>query len=221
MITDGPRRAEPLSLGGTRRAIMGLFRRSATPSEVERLASVLIDEPAYSPDEIFRRCQALESLSALGPPARAALPAMLRTLMVDVTVDCVLALRVAAGQVAWRVSHRLDVAVRFLAWAPRTSTGALFFGPSRSCRKSVTPRSSRTWCGLRSVDTLSAHLPSRCIRGATLCGTRNHYWPPLPALSGDVLGTEEMRPRMRLRRVLRSRNRPPPKSSASAPHPRT
>jgi hypothetical protein len=89
----------------------------ATPSEVERLASVLIDEPARSPDEVFRRCQAADGLAALGPRAESAVPAILRTLVVPVAVDGAVALRVAAAAALWKVSHRFDVAIPFLAWA--------------------------------------------------------------------------------------------------------
>jgi hypothetical protein len=97
--------------------MLGLPRRSASLSEVERLASILVDEPARSPAEVFRRCQAADDLAALGPEATTALPALLRTLVVPVTVDCGLALRVAAAAAIWKVSHRFDVAIPFLAWA--------------------------------------------------------------------------------------------------------
>jgi hypothetical protein len=93
------------------------LRPPTTPAEVERLAAVLIDEPARSPAEVFRRCQAADDLAALGPEAVAAVPALLRTLVVPVTVDCVDALRVAAAAAIWKISHRFDVSIPFLLWA--------------------------------------------------------------------------------------------------------
>jgi hypothetical protein len=117
VINSHPRRAGPLSLV-VRRAVMFAFLRRATcPPEVERLTSVLVDEPAGLPDEVFRRCQAADALAALGSAAGPALPALLRTLVVPVSVDCALALRVAAAAAVWRVSGQCEVALPFLAWA--------------------------------------------------------------------------------------------------------
>ncbi len=100
-----------------RLAILGLCRRAALPSELERLTSVLSNEPASSPAEVGLRCQAAEALAALGPAASSAVPALLQTLVVPITVDCALALRVAAAAAVWKVGHRCDVAIPFLAWA--------------------------------------------------------------------------------------------------------
>lgn len=49
--------------------------------------------------------------------AHDAMPALLRTLVVPVAVDCVLALRVAAAEAVWKVGERHDLALPFLAWA--------------------------------------------------------------------------------------------------------
>ena len=87
------------------------------PDRVDRLASILVDEPARSPEEVFRRCEAADALSRIGPEAQSALPALLRTLVVPVTVDCGLALRVAAAAAIWKIGGRFDVAIPFLAWA--------------------------------------------------------------------------------------------------------
>jgi len=78
---------------------------------------MLNDEPAGTPQEVFRRCEAVEALSAMGPAAHAAMPALLRTLVVPVSVDCVLVLRVAAAEAVWKVGGRHDLALPFLAWA--------------------------------------------------------------------------------------------------------
>lgn len=86
-------------------------------TDVEQLASVLVDQPADSPDEVFRRCRAADSLSALGPSAGAAVPALLRTLIVRVNVDCGIALRVAAAVALWRVDRNWCLAAPFLTWA--------------------------------------------------------------------------------------------------------
>lgn len=97
--------------------MLGHFRCAALPSKLERLRSVLSNEPACSPEEVGLRCQAADALAALGPAASGALPALLQTLVVPITVDCALVLRVAAAAAVWKVSHRCDVAIPFLAWA--------------------------------------------------------------------------------------------------------
>jgi HEAT repeat protein len=66
---------------------------------------------------VGRRCQAADALAALGPEAAPALPALLRTLIVPVTVDCALALRVAAAAAVWKVARNSSEAIPFLAWA--------------------------------------------------------------------------------------------------------
>ena len=60
---------------------------------MEQIAAILTDETADSPDEVFRRCRALEQLAASGPNAIVTLPAIMRSLVVAVTVDCFLWLR--------------------------------------------------------------------------------------------------------------------------------
>jgi HEAT repeat protein len=97
--------------------MFGLRRRRKDQADVRPLVAVLTDETAASPGEVFRRCQAAEALSALGPTAGAAMPALIRTLVVPVSVDCVLALRVAAAEAVWKVGGRDDLALPFLAWA--------------------------------------------------------------------------------------------------------
>ncbi len=86
-------------------------------SRVDQLASVLTDEPANSPTEVFIRCRAADALADLGPKAAPAIPALRRTLVVPVTVDCGLALRVSAAAALWRASGHWNLAVPFLTWA--------------------------------------------------------------------------------------------------------
>jgi hypothetical protein len=93
----------------------------------EELVAILTDETAQTPQEVFRRCQALEQLSASDAPTVDALPAILRSLLVPVSVDCVLALRVAAAEAAWKVGRRHDLALPFLAWALKDE----YWGASR------------------------------------------------------------------------------------------
>lgn len=87
------------------------------PSLVEQLASVLVDEPANSQTEVFIRCRAADALADLRREAAPAIPALRRTLVVPVTVDCGLALRVAAAAALWRASGHWSLAIPFLAWA--------------------------------------------------------------------------------------------------------
>lgn len=84
---------------------------------IEQVDAILTDRTASSPDEVFRRCKTLEQLSACGPSAIDTLPAIIRSLVVGVSVDCVLCLRVAAAEAAWKVGRRRDLALPFLAWA--------------------------------------------------------------------------------------------------------
>lgn len=81
------------------------------------LVAILTDETVRTPDEVFRRCQALERLSACDTTTIDALPSIMRSLLVPVSVDCVLALRVAAAEAVWKVGGRHDLALPFLAWA--------------------------------------------------------------------------------------------------------
>lgn len=94
---------------------------------MEQIAAILTDETADSPDEVFRRCRALEQLAASGPKSIETLPAILRSLVVGVSVDCVLALRVAAAEAVWKVGMRHDLALPFLAWALKDE----YWGASR------------------------------------------------------------------------------------------
>ena len=91
------------------------------------LVAVLTDGTARTPDDVFRRCEALEQLSACGTTAVDALPSIMRSLLVPVSVDCVLALRVAAAEAVWKVGGRHDLALPFLAWALKDE----FWGVSR------------------------------------------------------------------------------------------
>lgn len=84
---------------------------------VEKFIGILTEEPVKTAQEVFHRCEAAEALAKLGPAAPAATPALIRTLVVPVTVDCWLALRVAAAEAVWKVGGRLDLALPFLAWA--------------------------------------------------------------------------------------------------------
>jgi hypothetical protein len=85
---------------------------------MDDFVSILTDDPADTLLEVYRRCHAAEALSKMGPAAPAeAMPALLRTLVVPVSVDCVLALRVAAAEAVWKVGGRHDLALPFLAWA--------------------------------------------------------------------------------------------------------
>ncbi len=80
------------------------------------LVAILTDGMAGTPDDVFRRCEALERLSACGTTAVDVLPSIMRSLLVPVSVDCVLALRVAAAEAVWKVGGRHDLALPFLAW---------------------------------------------------------------------------------------------------------
>lgn len=84
---------------------------------MDKFIGILTDEPARTPQEVFRRCEAAEALARLGPAAHTAMQALVRTLVVPVGVDCVLALRVAAAEAVWKVGGRHDLALPFLAWA--------------------------------------------------------------------------------------------------------
>jgi len=97
--------------------MFGFMRRRSYPTRVEQLVSILVDEPATSPGEVFRRCQAADDLAAIGWEANASVPALLRQLVIPVTVDCGLALRVAVAAAIWKISHRYDVSFPFLVWA--------------------------------------------------------------------------------------------------------
>jgi hypothetical protein len=91
---------------------------------------MLPEERAGSPEEVFLRCQACEALSTMGDAAYAAMPALLRMLVVPVSVDCVLVLRVAAAEAVWKVGGRHDLALPFLAWALKDD----YWGVSRKAQ---------------------------------------------------------------------------------------
>lgn len=84
---------------------------------MRRLIAILTDQPVESIDDAFRRNEAVSALAKLGTAARAAVPALLRTLVVPVSVDCAVLLRVATAEALWKVDMRFDVALPFLAWA--------------------------------------------------------------------------------------------------------
>lgn len=85
-------------------------------SRVASLAAILSDKPVSLPQEVAKRCQALEALSGLGAEAHSALPAILRSLWVKVDVDCGLCLRIAAAEAAWKVGGLVELALPILAW---------------------------------------------------------------------------------------------------------
>ncbi len=107
--------------------IFNLFKRDRDRLAVNNYTAVLTDEPARSPQEVFKRCEAAEALARLGPAAVAAMPSLLGTLVVPVSVDCGLVLRVAAAEAIWKVGGRHDLAVPFLAWALKDE----YWGASR------------------------------------------------------------------------------------------
>lgn len=86
-------------------------------TNLKELIAILVDHPVQTPAEVFRRCEALEQLSASGSASLVVLPAIMRSLVVRVSVDCVLSLRVAAAEAVWNVGGRRDLALPFLAWA--------------------------------------------------------------------------------------------------------
>ena len=57
-------------------------------SETERLTVILIDSPARTVDEVFRRCQAAEELAKIGFETRSSLTEHLRTLVFHAAVGC-------------------------------------------------------------------------------------------------------------------------------------
>ncbi|MCY2967727.1 MAG: HEAT repeat domain-containing protein [Planctomycetota bacterium] len=61
------------------------------------------------------------------------MPVILRTLVVPVTVDCGLALRVAAAEAVWKVGGRHDLALPFLAWALKDE----YWGVSRTAAQAL------------------------------------------------------------------------------------
>lgn len=85
--------------------------------EVEELIGFLVDTPAHSARDVIRRCSAADRLALLGPAAARAVPALRQTLVVPVTVDCELALRVAAAAALWKVGQCWTLTVPFLLWA--------------------------------------------------------------------------------------------------------
>src|SRR5262249_38516127 len=85
--------------------------------EWQGLAEVLSDRPITSAQEAFSRFEALEGLAKMGHVASPAMPAILRTLRVRISVDCHLLIRVAAAEAALRVGNRCDIALPFLVWA--------------------------------------------------------------------------------------------------------
>jgi hypothetical protein len=93
--------------------------RPAVHAAVAELSDILSDEPVDSAGDLFRLCQAVEAVAKLGPAAHAAMPALLRTLVMPVRADCWLALRVAAAEAVWKVDGRHDLALPILAWALR------------------------------------------------------------------------------------------------------
>lgn len=84
---------------------------------IDELAAALPDSTADGPGEVFRRCEAADALGVLGPSAAPAVPALIRTLTVRVTVDCVDVLRVAAARALWRIDGRADLALPHLTRA--------------------------------------------------------------------------------------------------------
>ena len=91
--------------------------KSNNNANLTDLVAFLTDDPVQTPQEVFRRCEALEQLSSSDTVSSDAMPAIMRSLVVPVSVDCGLALRVAAAEAAWKVGGRRDLALPFLAWA--------------------------------------------------------------------------------------------------------
>ena len=88
-----------------------------TMSDVERLIGLLPAEPLESLVAVTRCCATVESLAAMGAAADAAMPALLRILTIPVSLDCAIAVRVAAAEAVWKVGQRHDLALPILAWA--------------------------------------------------------------------------------------------------------
>jgi len=103
---------------------MPQHNKNTNPAE---LVAILTDETARTPDDVFRRCEALRRLSACSTTTVDVLPSIIRSLFVPVSVDCVLALRVAAAEAVWKVGGRHDLALPFLAWALKDE----YWGASR------------------------------------------------------------------------------------------
>ena len=74
-------------------------------ANLAELVAILNDEIARTPEDVARR----------------------QTLLVPVSVDCVLPLRVAAAEAVWRVGGRHDLALPFLTWALKDG----YWGASR------------------------------------------------------------------------------------------
>jgi hypothetical protein len=95
--------------------------------DLRELLAILSDEAVQTPQEVFRRCEALERMSRSGTTSDQALRSIMQTLLVPVHVDCVLALRVAAAEAVWKVGRRHDLALPFLSWALKDE----YWGASR------------------------------------------------------------------------------------------
>ena len=108
--------------------MFSLFKRRGDRRTVNGYIALLTGESAVTVEEVFRRCAAVEALTRLGPAARAAMPALLRTLAAPVYVDCGIVLRVTVAEALWKVGRRDDLALPFLAWALKDD----FWGASRT-----------------------------------------------------------------------------------------
>jgi hypothetical protein len=104
--------------------MFSLFKRQRDRLVLDDYIQILTDKPVKSWEEVSGRCQAVEALARLGPAAHAAMPALLRTLVVPVSVDCGLILRVAVAEALWKVDQRRDLALPFRPGRWRMSTGA-------------------------------------------------------------------------------------------------
>ena len=68
-----------------------------------RWLAILTKTSVNSPQDVFRRCEALQEIAADGSKHADLLPVVIQSLTVHVSVDCVLALRVAAAAAVWKV----------------------------------------------------------------------------------------------------------------------
>ncbi len=97
--------------------MFGTFKRQKPHTSVDDIACVLVDEPVDCIFDLRRRCQAIEELLTVGADGFDAMPALLRTLVVKVSIDCHLILRVVAAEAVWKIGERHDLALPFLTWA--------------------------------------------------------------------------------------------------------
>jgi HEAT repeat protein len=135
--------------------------------------------------EVLRRCAAADALGMMGPAAEKAIPALERTLTIRVSVDCVLALRVAAARALWRIGQRADLALPHLMKALEDD----YWGVARTAIETLTEMNV---AGRPAAGTLVALAKKRIDNGPfyfeQYVETADSGTPPLLAAIAEALG---------------------------------